>query len=121
MMIKEIEWLDKWSKEAILEVVSGSESLRCFSHPCSYGIGDTLNEKLECLDVKDIVICDTPGYIIKKMEDAFAYEIKGKLVDKQNGFIEVNGFYLHIDENIIPKDIPNEKYIQFIVSRIDLS
>lgn len=120
MQIEEIEWLDKEGKEAILKVVSETESLECFSCPCSYNKGDVLTEPLECLDVNDILLCDTQQYIIRKMDGAFKYQMNGKIKDIQNGIIEVCGFELHVDEDRIPKDMINGMFIQFAVSRIDI-
>ena len=48
MYIKEIDWLDKVSKEAIVEVAEGIERLVCFSCPCLYKLNDMLREPLEC-------------------------------------------------------------------------
>lgn len=76
MYIKEIEWLDKEGKEAILKVVNDTKSLMCFSCPSSYNIGDVLTEPLECLDTDDIVLCETKNSI-EKMEGAFKYKLKG--------------------------------------------
>lgn len=120
MHIEKIEWIDKDGKEAILKVTNNLGSLKCFSCPCNYNIGDELTDPLECLDTDNIVLGDTKEDSIEKMEDEFKYIIKGKLKDKQNGIIDVYGFELHIDEEKIPGDITNEMYIQFVVSRIDV-
>ncbi len=120
MYIKEIEWIDKEGKEAILKVVNDTKSLMCFSYPCSYNIGDLLTEPLECLDTDDIVLCETKENSIEKMEGPFKYKLKGKLKDIQNGIIEVFGFDIHIDEEKIPSDITNGMYVQFVASRIDI-
>lgn len=120
MHIEKIEWIDKDGKEAILKVTNDVESLKCFSCPCNYNIGDELTDPLECLDIENIVLSDTMEDSIEKMEDEFKYIFKGRLRDKQNGIIEVGGFELHIDEEKIPGDITDEMYIQFVVSRIDV-
>lgn len=120
MFIEKIEWLDKEEKEAILEVASGENCVTCFSHPCAYNIGDILNEPLECLNTDNIITSDTYGCFIEKGEDTFKYIIRGRLKDKQNGYVEVSGFLLHIDENRIPNDVETGMYIQFAVSRIDV-
>lgn len=54
----------------------------CFSCPCSYNIGDVLTEPLECLDLDDIVLCETKEKSIEKTEGTFKYKLKGKLKDK---------------------------------------
>lgn len=120
MRIKEIKWLDKEGKEAILKVVSEKECLMCFSCPCSHNIGDVLSRPLECLDTDDIVLCDTKENSIEKTKGVFEYKLKGKLMNMQEGIVEVCGFDLHIDEEKIPRDIANGMYIQFLTSRIDI-
>lgn len=54
------------------------------------------------------------------MEGKFEYKLRGELIDRQKGIVEVKGFHLHIDEDKIPKDISNGMCIQFEVSRIDI-
>lgn len=120
MYIEEIDWLDLGQEEATLKVVSASDSLICFSCPCSYNVGDILAEPLECLDTDSIILCETKENIIEKMEGEFKYKLRGELKDIRNGIVEVKGFKLHIDEEKIPKDISNGMCIQFEVSRIDI-
>lgn len=120
MKVECIEWIDKEVKEAILKVVSEANILNCFSCPCNYKKGDLVNEPLECLDVRDIIMCYKPGYNIQKLEGTFKYELRGVLVDKINGFMKVRGFCLHFDSTQIPNDIENGMFIQMIVSRIDI-
>lgn len=120
MYIEKIEWMDKDSREAILKVTNDMRSLMCFSCPCSYNIGDVLNEPLECLYTDDIVVCETTECSIEKLEGTFKYRLKGKLEDVKNGIVEVYGFNVHIDEDKIPSDIENGLYVQFMVSRIDV-
>jgi hypothetical protein len=120
MVVEEIEWIDKEGKEAIIKVANETGDLRCFSCPCSYNIGDTLSEPLECLDTDCIVECDICECLIRKEDGEFKYTLRGRLADRQNGFIDVDGFRLHIDSNKIPKDIKKGMFIQFVASRIDV-
>lgn len=120
MHIKEIKWLDKEGREAVLKVASEKECLTCFSCPCSHNIGDVLSGPLECLDTDDVILCDTKESSIEKMKGIFGYKLKGKLINMQEGIVEVCGFYLHIDEGKIPRDIVNGMYIRFLTSRIDI-
>lgn len=120
MHIEKIDWIDTGEKEAVLKVISDEDYLVCFSCPCSYGVGDTVIEPLECLDTNNIVICGKKENVIEKMEGKFKYKLRGKLKNMQKGIVEVKGFNLHIDEEKIPKDISNGMCIQFEVSRIDI-
>lgn len=120
MYIKEIEWLDEESKEAILTVVSDGHSLTCFSHPCGYNIGDVLTEPLECLDTDDVILCEKPEEDIEKLGKIFNYRIRGRIKSKDEFILEVYGFNLHLDKNKISNDINEGAYIQFLSSRIDI-
>lgn len=120
MYVKNIEWLNRESKEAILNIINNRESLMCFSCPCFYNIGDMITSPLECLDADDIILCNEEESIIRRIDESFQYKIKGKLKDKANGIVDTFGFYLHIDEDKIPGDLKNGMYIQFITSRIDI-
>ena len=120
MYVKKIEWLDKISKEAIVEVSEGTEQLVCFSCPCPYKLNDRLCEPLECLDTRHIALCVAEEYDIKKLEGAFCYQLKGQIKDKNRGLVDVYGLILHIDQQEIPNDIENGMYIEFTTSRIDL-
>ena len=107
-------------EEAVLKVVRDTDCLVCFSCPCSCNVGDVLTEPLECLNTDNIILCETKDNIIEKIEGEFKYKLSGKLIDMQNGIVEVKGFNLHIDEDKIPKDMSNGMCIQFEVSRIDI-
>lgn len=120
MYIKEIKWLDQESKEAMLTVASDGHSLTCFSHPCSYKIGDVLTEPLECLDTDDVILCEKPEEDIEKLGKIFNYRICGRIKSKDESILEVYGFNLHLDKNKIPNDINEGAYIQFLSSRIDI-
>lgn len=74
----------------------------------------------ECLNTDNIILCETKDNIIEKMEGKFKYKLRGELIDRQKGIVEVKGFHLHIDEDKIPKDISNGMCIQSEVSRIDI-
>lgn len=120
MYVEEIKWLDKEGKEAILKVTNDTQSLMCFSCPCSYSAGDVLTEPLECLDTDAIVLCEIKENCIEKMEGELKYKLKGELKDRQNGIIDVYGFDIHIEEEKIPEDIINGMCVQFVASRIDV-
>ncbi|MBQ7972500.1 MAG: hypothetical protein IJ291_03495, partial [Lachnospiraceae bacterium] len=89
MYIKEIEWLDEESKEAILNVVSDGHSMICFSHPCVYDIGDTLSDPLECLDINDVILCESQEEDIEKIGKTFNYRIRGRITSKADTILEV--------------------------------
>ena len=66
MYIEEIKWIDRENKEAILKVANDTQSLICFSCPCSYNVGNVLSDPLECLDTDDIILCEFEEDYIEK-------------------------------------------------------
>lgn len=120
MHIKSIEWLDSTNQEAILEISDDKDVIICFSHPCNYSIGQIITEPLECLDTIDIAISTRPIFKIERKGIEFNYLLIGKVIDIEKGIVMIGSFILHIDENIIPKDIKNNDYIEFSTSRIDV-
>ena len=120
MYIEEIKWIDRENKEAILKVANDTQSLICFSCPCSYNVGNVLSDPLECLDTDDIILCEFEEDYIEKTDKGFGYKLKGKLKDLQEGIVDIYGFDIHINREKIPGDIQEGMYIQFVVSRIDV-
>ena len=120
MYIKSIEWIDSINKEAILGISDNKDVITCFSHPCNYSIGQIVTEPLECLDTIDIAISTTPIFKMERKGIEFNYKLIGKVIDVGKGIVIIEYFILHIDENIIPKDIKNNDYIEFSTSRIDV-
>lgn len=120
MYIKKIVWINYNCKEAMLIVSDKVFEIICFSHPCNYNQGEIVNEPLECLCVYDVKISNNGKFILKKINDIFQYFINGKLVDAKQGIVLVGEIIIHIDERVIPKDIENNVYIQFVTNRIDL-
>lgn len=119
MNIESIKWIDQNAKEAIVTVGSSYDKILCYSYPCDYQIGDKIVEQLECLDTKAVIVCDR-SYKITKLESAFGYELQGRIIDIENGIVDVDGLIIHIDENEIPGDINTGMYIQFETSRVDI-
>ena len=119
MFIKNINYLDANIKEAVVVVSEGLLELSCFSDSCSLAIGDVLNDALECLDVSNIETIED-SYEIIKLNGPFDYLLKGKLINKMEGIVNIGGILIHIDEDEIPNDIEEGMYISFETSRIDI-
>ena len=90
MNIESIKWIDQNAKEAIVTVGSSYDKILCYSYPCDYQIGDKIVEQLECLDTKAVIVCDR-SYKITKLESAFGYELQGRIIDIENGIVDVDG------------------------------
>lgn len=120
MVIKDISWIDYSSKEAVVTVSDGTYDIVCFSHPCSYAVGQTVTEPLECLDVDNIVISDCEKFEAVKAEEYFTYQLNGKLINKTAGLVQLGEIVIQVDERLIPGDLDNSAYVSFTVSRLDL-
>lgn len=120
MFVKSIFGIEESSREAEVEVSDGMFRLTCFSCPCSLSEGDTVAEKLECLDVKNIESSNKEKYFIEKGGGYFSYKICGKIEDVKEGTLKLGNMELHIDSSKIPKDIYENQYIVFETSRIDI-
>ena len=118
MWIKSIDWVDESAKEADVIVTDGNNSIICFSCPCNYCNGDTINEPLECLDVENIILADGSYNIERKRN--YEHIVCGKMKDITNGIVEIGEIILHINNEKIPKDINNNDMIKFCISRVDL-
>lgn len=112
--------MDEKNKEAVLKIAANTESIICYSYPCTYNVGDILLEPLECLDIEKIVLYDTNRSCIEKLDESFKYKFVGMINDIKQGLISVYEFEIHIDEEKIPKDLKNGMYIQFTVPRVDV-
>ena len=119
MYIKSIHWLDKICQEAEVEVSDSEYDITCFSQPCKYLEKQNINEPLECINVKNIMLASEDIFKVKKIDNRYGYMICGKLIN-DFGLIQIGSIILHIDESIIPKDIVVNNYVIFYTDRIDL-
>ena len=120
MRIKNINWMNKEAKEAIVNVCVRDKEIMCFSCPCNYNIGDKILLNLECLNINNIFLSEEDKYGIYKLDNYFKYRLCGRIMDKKEGIIEVYNFKLHIEQELIPGDIDNDMFIEFEVARIDI-
>lgn len=120
MIIKEIKWMDRSIREAIVLVSDGRYSLVCFSHPCNYSIGEQVKDLLYCLDAQDVVLANQDIYMVSHDAWEFSHKICGRLCDSSRGIVCVGELQLQIDASIIPGDIKSGQFIQFSATRIDL-
>lgn len=119
MLVEQIEWIDEEAKEAIVTLKNEGQTIKCFSCPCVVKLNSEIDNILECLDTKNVLISENDSQIIKK-EKIFEYEIHGKLINRSEGFVNVFGMIIHIDEIQIPGDIVENMNICFSTSRIDI-
>ena len=120
MFIKTIKWVDKEAQEAEIIVSDGSIDILCFSCPFIRIINDILVDPIYCLDVQNVVISNEETNYVKKSNTYFGYLICGKLTDKKNKIVYLNDIKLSLEEAYIPPDIPENGFIEFNISRLNL-
>lgn len=98
-------------------------SIEVFCHLGEYSIGDKVNNLLNVLDanVKAAYLNDWPAQMIaeaskERIEQTgpYSYVGCGKVIDEQQGIIEVRGFLIELD------DVPCNDYVEFEINRLDL-
>ena len=119
MVVKEIEFMDKNIKEAIVKVGNDTFEIVCFSCPCELKCGDIINNPLECVDVCNIMLSINITEVAQKIS-YFGYKLQGVIVEKKKGLVETNGILFHINEDQLPGDCYNGCYISFETNRIDI-
>ena len=119
MYIKEIHWIDKQIKEAEVTISDGIYTIVCFSCPCEYKIGETLNDNINVLDIDNIVLSKSNDYQVIAMNKPFDYKVKGMLSRDRDTLI-VGGLTINVDSEEIPKDISGESFIEARVYRFDI-
>jgi len=123
MFIKHVDWLDRETSEAKVLISDGIIDILCFSHPF-YGVtGDKLLDHIYCLDAKNIVVANSQQFYMQREESLgyFGYSICGKLIDRKNQIVRLNNIALCLGDTHIPNDISEGSYIEFEVTRLDIS
>lgn len=69
-----IEFMDINAKEAIITIKKGKYEIICFSCPCQLEQGDFLGEPLECIDTRNVEVCEEYSQI-QKDGSSFGYKL----------------------------------------------
>ena len=117
--IKEIRWIDKQIEEAEVTVSDGVYSIVCFSCPCEYKIGQTLNSNINVLDINNIRLSKNSEYEVIETSKPFEYKVNGMLSHDRDTLV-VGKLIISIDPEEIPKDIVGGSFIEANVDRFDI-
>jgi len=123
VFIKHIDWDDEEAGVANVLVSNGRIDILCFSHPFDGSVGDTLTEPLYCLDAENVVVSEQPEAYVQKNDSLgyFGYSVCGKLIDRKNHIVSVDGdILLSLENDDIPYDISEGDDIMFDVLRMDV-
>ena len=118
MKVKQINWIDKESKEAEVLLSNGIYDLICFAHPFLNSIGEKLTSILVSFEDK-IFVSQKKNFLIEKNgSDNFSYFIRGKVIDAKNNIVEIGDIKIELTE--LPSDLDNNDFVEGVIERIDL-
>ncbi|MBB1334647.1 hypothetical protein H5154_16120 [Pseudoalteromonas sp. SR44-5] len=116
--------IEFYSDETALVTVENEHSaVDVFCHICEYSIGDKVNNLLKVLDanVRAAYLADWPVEMIaeaskERIEKTgpYSYIGCGKVIDENEGVIEVQGFLIEFG------DLPCQGSVEFEIDRLDL-
>ena len=108
---------------ATVTLTSNISSVDVFCHLCEHKEGDKIENLLQVLDanIKAVDLCDYPAEMIEEMSKeriektgSFSYVGCGKVIDENEGIIEVQGFRIEVGE------LSCKGSVQFKIDRLDL-
>ncbi len=118
MIIKEIIEYDEAAQEADILVTDGQHEILCYAHPF---INQDINKfMLEAFMTENVIkVEDKKDVSINKIDKGYyAYKICGRIIDIDKRLVSIGNIVIKI-EDIIPKDIINNDFIEFSVLRVD--
>jgi hypothetical protein len=118
MKIKNITWESKEDLEASVVITDGEFEVTTFCQPCKHSVGDIISEALISIDTMNIVRSYSKTGSIKVDERKYHYTIIAKVDNAKTGVVSVGR--IKIDIGILPGDIIDGDYIEFVINRLDL-
>lgn len=119
MYVQDVLHFDQSGKEAELIVSDGAYEVLCYAYPIdAVKTGMTISG-LSGFSCTNVVRAAEQRYAVSKLPPYFAYNLTGKLISKQEGFVQVNNLKISLDAHI-PNDLSDGEYVSFDVLRLDL-
>ena len=121
LTVKKVEFYG--DETACVTLDCGISMIQVFCHLCVHREGDKVENLLRVLDaeVKAAYLSDWSAEVKRqksreriKQTGPYSYVGCGKVVDRENGIIQVNGFCIEIG------DLPTEDPVEFEIDRLDL-
>ena len=107
-------------QEADVEITDGEFDLICFSYPCKFHEGQTLDICINTLDAKNIMRSFDNNYHIERLSGPYDYKLIGKLINKSVGIVAIGKICIEIG-SYIPNDIREGEFIEFECNRLDIN
>ena len=116
--VTKVQWLAEEAQEADVTIQCYKYNILCFSMPCSWKIGDTINEMLYCMnDMMSVTKSEEREYDIIEM-GGYSYVLTGKVVCLKRPVLQI--YDLEFKFNWLPGDIVIGDYVSVVCNRIDL-
>ena len=118
MFVSDILYANKDDSEAEVSVSDGIYTLNCYFYPCKSA---AIYQDIEYIfgnNCSDIFRVQKKEYAVQKLSDGFAYQLTAKVIDNALRTVCIGEMMIELDSPI-PKDIVNEEFITFYVSRLD--
>lgn len=116
MFIKEIIDYDRNTGEADVLITDAQYEILCYAYPF-----ENKNKQftLNTFMAKAVKHIDAREYKVKKSTDGYySYFIQGEVVDIKSRLVKVGDIFIAL-EDVIPKDIKTQDFIEFSTLRID--
>ncbi|HDK7166225.1 TPA: hypothetical protein PTV44_000028 [Clostridium botulinum] len=118
--IIKIDWISKEALEVEVTVYDGKFKLICFSQPFKYDLNDFISIPLYCYGINNIMKVEERRFKVEKLYEPFAYNLIGKLENKQCGIVQIGNIKIEVENADLPSDVEEESYISFNCKRIDI-
>lgn len=118
--ISEVSWISQNAMEAEITITDGVYELVCFSQPCSLKINQQISEPIYCMNNTNVVRSKSEEYYIGKLKDVFGYNITGKLIDGNGGFVKVGEIVIQLEKGSLPGGVKENEYLNFNCQRLDI-
>lgn len=114
--VTSIEWCC-CNEEADVIISDGEFGIVCFSHPCTFSVGDKIIVPISPFSGDDVVRLSTPTLSIRP-ENIYNYKICGQIIDTEKALIKVGAFIF--DLKSLPQDLQIGEFVMFSTGRLDV-
>ena len=117
MYVKEVIDYDPSAQEADIIISDGQFDIMTYAQPF-YDKYKTF--ELYAFSPENILRAIEPISAVTKIDDGYyAYRLQGKLIEVEKCIVAVGDIKIELGNNVIPKDIQVNEYIEFTVLRVD--
>lgn len=118
MYIKQIVSIDTISGEADVVVSDGLYELLCYNYQSAKFALNMDVDELSILFSEHIMKSSNPQFFINKLSGYYAYHLQGKVIDVNEPTIIIGDLTINLDK-MLPNDIVEGDFVEFIAQRID--